>query len=270
MRSSALAAGVYFGRPEVRRVVGALELCRTAYAPAERIPEHVHDGAYLCLALRGSFVERSRHGEEEVVAGSVVLHRPGERHADRFGARPASCLNVCFAPEWSAPAEDWLAREGPARYAGPGAVGALVARLAHEFETRDEASELALEGLVMELLAFLVRDAHRPGRRLPGWMAATLERLRDEERVSLAALARAAGVHPSTLARAFRRFQGCSLGEYRRRWRIARALEALRASDLPLAEVAARAGFADQSHLTRVLRAATGLTPADLRRRARG
>src|SRR5262245_59139060 len=57
VRPSALAAGVYFGRPEERRVVGSLELCRTSYVPGQRIPEHVHDAAYLCLALSGSFRE---------------------------------------------------------------------------------------------------------------------------------------------------------------------------------------------------------------------
>ena len=268
VRHSALAAGIYFGQPESRRVVGSLDLCRTAYAPHQRIPEHVHDAAYLCLVVSGSFHERSGRGEDEVVAGSVVLHRPGERHADRFGARPTSCLNVGFAPAWFE-REDWLAREGPARHATPGAVGPLAQRLAHEFEARDEASELAIEGLTLELLAFFVRDEHRAERRPPGWMAATIERLRDEERTSLAELARAALVHPSTLARSFRRFQGCSLGEFRRRWRLARAIEDLRASDQPLAEIAARAGFADQSHLTRALRAATGFTPAAYRRGTR-
>jgi AraC family transcriptional regulator len=96
-----------------------------------------------------------------------------------------------------------------------------------------------------------------------------VEQLRAEERVSLAALARAAAVHPATLVRSFRRVHGCSPGEYRRRWRIERACEALRTSDAPLAAIAARCGFADQSHLTRALRAAIGFAPAAYRRRTR-
>lgn len=269
MRPTALAAGSYYGRPEKHRAVGALRLCRTAYAPHERIPEHVHDAGYLCLAVRGAFRERSGSSETDVVAGAAVLHRPGERHADRFGERLSSCLNVAFPPEWCARTGDLLDEQGPALYASPGVVGPLVQRLAHEFELGDEASALAIEGLTMELLAVFVRDGRRRGRCEPGWMAGAIERLRDEEPVSLAELARGAGVHPSTLARSFRRFQGCSPGQYRRRWRLTRAIEALRGSEAPLAEIAARCGFADQSHLTRTLRAETGQTPVALRRGAR-
>ncbi len=270
VRPSALDAGVYFGRPERTRVVGSLTLCRTAYAPRQQIPEHAHGAAYLCLSVSGSFRERSRRGEQVVVPGSVVFHRPGETHADRFGDEPASCLNVSFAPAWSGPAGDRIAEGGPALYGAPGALGALVWRLVREFGEADDASELSIEGLTLELLAFFVRDARgREERSPPGWMASTIERLRQGERVSLATLANEAGVHASTLARAFRRFQGCSLGEYRRRWRLARACAALRTSDAPLAEIAARSGFADQSHLTRAVRAAVGLTPAAYRNAAR-
>jgi len=270
VRRCALAAGIYYGRAEERRTVGALRLCRTAYAPRQRIPPHLHEAAYLCLALTGSFRERSERGERDVVAGSVVLHRAGDTHDDLFGAEPASCLNVSFAPTWAGRAGAWLAGEGPAHYAPPPAVGALARRLAVEFDRHDEASELALEGLTLELLAFFARAEPRVVRLPPHWLPSTVERLRQEERVSLAELASEARVHPATLARTFRRFHGCSLGEYRRRWRIERALAALRASDAPLAEIAARCGFADQSHLTRALRAAVGLPPAAYRRTVRG
>jgi transcriptional regulator GlxA family with amidase domain len=39
--------------------------------------------------------------------------------------------------------------------------------------------------------------------------------------------------------------------------------------DVPLADVAAACGFADQSHLTRVFSAHTGTTPARYRKRLR-
>ncbi len=267
MRSSALSAGVYFGQPERTRVLGSLTLCRTAYAPGQRIPEHAHDGAYLCLALSGTFRERSGRTDAVVLPGSVVLHRPGEQHADHFGESPASCLNVSFGPSWPGRTGGWMKEEGPALYGGPGAVGALAWRLVREFDECDEASELSIEELTLELLGFFVRQERaREERRPPGWMAATLERLRTGERVSLTELASEAGVHPSTLARTFRRFQGCSPGEYRRRCRIARACEALRTSAAPLAEIAARTGFSDQSHLTRALRVAIGRSPAAYRR----
>ncbi|MBP2227180.1 AraC-like DNA-binding protein [Azospirillum agricola] len=51
--------------------------------------------------------------------------------------------------------------------------------------------------------------------------------------------------------------------------RLKRVCEWLALSDRPIAEIAYRAGFADQSALTRAMRRATGSTPAAYRRRRR-
>jgi AraC family transcriptional regulator len=83
---------------------------------------------------------------------------------------------------------------------------------------------------------------------------------------SVAELASRAGVHPLHFARTFRRFQRCSPGEYLRRRRAERAAELILQTRLPLADVAQRSGFSDQSHLTRAMRRYFGATPARLRR----
>jgi AraC family transcriptional regulator len=82
---------------------------------------------------------------------------------------------------------------------------------------------------------------------------------------SLEALAREAGCHAITLARAFRREFGCSIGTYVRRRRLELAGWMLRSTAIPISVVAIRNGFADQAHFTRALRRATGFTPAALR-----
>jgi AraC family transcriptional regulator len=77
------------------------------------------------------------------------------------------------------------------------------------------------------------------------------------------------GVHPVTLARAFRRAFGCTVGEYVRRLRIERAARQLADSDLSLAEIALGAGFSDQSHFSNLFRRHTGLSPFQFRRAIR-
>src|SRR5256885_155059 len=77
------------------------------------------------------------------------------------------------------------------------------------------------------------------------------------------------GAHPASLARAFRAHYGLSVGEYGRRLRLAGAAAELAGSETPLAEIAANAGFADQSHFTRVFRRHVGTTPARYRAQAR-
>jgi len=78
-------------------------------------------------------------------------------------------------------------------------------------------------------------------------------------------LARALAVSPHHLSRVFRALTGHSIARHRMRLRARAALERLAGGDRDLARLAADLGFADQSHLTRVLRAETGRTPAALR-----
>jgi AraC-like DNA-binding protein len=83
--------------------------------------------------------------------------------------------------------------------------------------------------------------------------------------VPLPALADALGTSPHHLSRIFAGAMGHSIARHRMRLRTRHALERLAAGDTALARLAASAGFADQSHLTRVVRAETGTTPGALR-----
>jgi AraC-like DNA-binding protein len=82
---------------------------------------------------------------------------------------------------------------------------------------------------------------------------------------SLPDLARALAVSPHHLSRVFRAATGHTIARHRMRLRARSALERLAGGDLDLARLAADLGFADQSHLCRVLRRETGRTPSALR-----
>ena len=68
----------------------------------------------------------------------------------------------------------------------------------------------------------------------------------------------------SHFPRLFRKSTGMSPYQFVIRVRLEQALGLLRDSRLPLAEVALRAGFADQSHLCRWMRRAYGASPKKL------
>jgi AraC family transcriptional regulator len=87
----------------------------------------------------------------------------------------------------------------------------------------------------------------------------------DPTAASLGALAARLDVHRVHLARAFRDHYGETVGDQLRRVRLLRAVRLLRESEAPLSRVAADAGFADQSHMTRALRSALGVTPGQAR-----
>jgi AraC family transcriptional regulator len=148
----------------------------------------------------------------------------------------------------------------------------LAWRLAGELRASDAAAPLAAEGFALELLAATTREARierSPGRP-PAWLRAAEELLRARlaDRIGLGELAEVVGVHPTYLARAFRAHYGFSVGEYGRRLRLGWAAAELARGEKSLAEIAAGAGFADQSHFTRVFRRQVGTTPARYREQA--
>lgn len=144
----------------------------------------------------------------------------------------------------------------------------LASRVYREFRRADGAALLATEGLVLELLGEVTRDGRRAlSPNEPRWLrqARELVESRFAEELSLVSIAGVVGVHPTYLARMFRKHYGCTVAERVRELRIGYAMQQLAESERSLADVALAAGFYDQSHLNRVVKRATGLTPAQVR-----
>lgn len=83
--------------------------------------------------------------------------------------------------------------------------------------------------------------------------------------LSVERLAAAASLSPSALKRAFALVHGATPKQWVIRRRIAHAREMLAATDLPLTEIALRAGFASQSHLSATFKREIGQTPRGYR-----
>jgi AraC-like DNA-binding protein len=81
-------------------------------------------------------------------------------------------------------------------------------------------------------------------------------------------LARMAGMSRSKFAKVFAETIGLPPMEFVARVRLARARELLMTTDLPVAVVAARVGFASRSHFSRSFRNSFGVDPSGMRRDA--
>jgi AraC family transcriptional regulator len=148
------------------------------------------------------------------------------------------------------------------------ATHSLAARLDAELRQRDAMTALAVEGLALETLAGLARDqAVVRAERDHVAVALTVLHDRFSERLSLPEIAAEVGIHPVHLVRVFRQAMHTTPGAYQRRLRVEWVATQLRTTMLPIAELAAAAGFTDQSHLGRVFRVVTRTTPAAYRRR---
>ncbi len=128
-------------------------------------------------------------------------------------------------------------------------------------------SDLARAGIAAALADTLRSLGGRPGRRPVPIDLRAVELARDylaahaSEQTRASTLEAVAGTDRFTLARHFRRAFGTSPDRYRTMRRLELARAAIERG-VPLAEAAASAGFADQSHMTRQFKRAYGLTPA--------
>ncbi len=258
----------YHGEVFSRRVVRELPLSEAAYAPRLALPGHSHRHAGFCLVLRGRYTESYGRTLLECGPASVKFQPAGEVHTDLYGPESVRSFIVELTAEWLARVgAGGLVSGGPAVFRDPPTAW-LMMRLRAEFHAADEESPVAIEGLVLELIAKTSRrrKAVKRGGR-PPWLRQAREFLDEgfSSPVSLSAAAAAVGVHPVHLAQTFRLHYRCSVGEYLRRRRVEFACRRIASSNDSLAEVALAAGFSSQSHLSRVFKRVTGMTPAEYR-----
>lgn len=248
--------------------IAGFTLTETAYLPSLKLPRHSHEQAYFCFVLRGSFTEVYGEHSRSGRPSTLIFHPAGEIHSDHFHTT-SRCFNIQMNTRWLERAQQ-PARiiNTPADFCG-GQLVNLAARLYREFRQLDEFSGLAVEGLALEIIAEASRGSLKePGRTPPHWLAQVRDILHEQlgERPSLVTLAESVDVHPVHLAREFRRFYGCTIGEYVRQSRIEFACHQISTSDASLSDIALAAGFFDQSHFSRTFKQINGISPAAYRR----
>lgn len=101
----------------------------------------------------------------------------------------------------------------------------------------------------------------------PSWLTQARELLhgRFNDSLNLVEIANTVGVHPTHLARTFKKHYRTTVGEYVRRLRLDWATRQLSETEDPIAEIALAAGFYDQSHFSHLFKLHTGFTPAEFR-----
>lgn len=250
--------------------VGGILVSDLRFPARLRIAPHEHERACLAVTLGGSLDTAMASRTFPCHSASVLTEPAGERHANFIDGAGATVLVL-------QPAADRIEELRPCGAALHSIshrrdlhAAELARRAARELASPDSATPLALEGLVLELLARASRLAD-PARERPAphWLGQVREILHAHfrERLGLGEVARIAGLHPVYLARAFRANLGVSVGGYVRRLRIEWAAAELARPERRLADVALEAGFSDQSHFSRVFHACTGDTPKRFRMR---
>ena len=246
--------------------VSDLVLVYSEHVGAARLPRHSHEQGYFNVIDAGVVEEEYGRRRRVCAPGMVIFHPPGEPHRETHHDRVAA-LNVEIGGTWLRRlAELGRALDRPAEFRDDRVASAGL-QILREFRAPDGDTALTIECLTWEILSASSACNTGTTRGTPRWLIEARDLLdaRLDEPPTLQSLARDVGVHPVHFAAVFRRSYGCSVGEYLRRRRLDHARRRLAETNLPLAEIAMEAGYADQSHMTRAFRRFVGMTPARYR-----
>ena len=232
-------------------------------------PGEHREAAHICFLAHGALEERRGRSTVWRVAPNVRISPSGDAHACCYGNVGGRCLVI--EPMPSLGADDDVPSPLEPMIVQDERMVALAARVYHEMraDSPHSVAGLVIESIALEVLAQSARWARRRAdRRPPRWLGQIQDFLATDLAVvpNLGTLASVAGVHRVHVARGFRDHLGCTVGDYVRRLRVRCASELLTSTTIPLSDVAMRAGFFDQSHMTRVVKQFLGVTPAVLRR----
>jgi AraC-like DNA-binding protein len=257
-------------------VLGGVEMLTAVYH-AHRFPPHAQETAVLGVADEGRAVVRGADSELLLAPDQVLYIPPGTLHsAETLGDARWSYRAIYLRPAQLAALLPGERVMEPVRAAGPLAIATPRAVEALRAVLEVLSGSAPAQDLGTSLRALLDDVAHAGeawlhARRREREVAPGLRRVRehldthDLRRVTLAELARMAGMSRHHFAHAFSRAYGVPPYAYAMQRRLQRA-RALIADGAGLSEAAYLGGFADQSHLTRQFLSTVGVTPGEFSR----
>ena len=227
---------------------------------------HRHDTYGIGVTTAGVQTFRYRGSQRVCLPGQLHVLHPDEKHDGVPGTDEGFAYRILYVPPelvqgaLGGHALPFVADpvQEPKPTARP-----IISLLA---DIDDPISELSCAEIAVAVADCLVSLSDRPDRRRATVDIRAVELVREylaahaREQTPASTLERIAGTDRFTITRHFRWAFGTSPDRYRMQRRLALAQAAIE-SGQSLVQVAAEAGFADQSHMTRQFKRTYGLTP---------
>jgi AraC-like DNA-binding protein len=235
-------------------------------------PRHSHDQFGVGVIGFGAQRSWSGVGTVDASTGDVIMVNPDEIHDGMPLAGNVRGWRMIYLDPTLLSREVEEEIVGAAEIVRPVVNDPILARhFAWLFDclTADQPDRLATEEVLLRSLVYIVRQ-HGVSRPLPSGpspcVARAIQRMEStpEESVSLAELAALSGVSRFQLLRGFAREKGVTPHAYLMQRRV-RLVRQLLVDGLTPVQAAVRAGFADQSHMTRAFVRQLGITPGRYR-----
>ena len=258
----------WLGTPTARKAIGSFVFVQHRYRNFCRRASHSHGWLHLSLVQRGHYLRILGNRAQQFRAGELSLLPTEETHSDEY-APGTKCLHMVIPSSFEAR----LTRELPTWRSLAGSVtnpvnATCAVTLYREFIRPDIYSHSVIEAVLIDLMTRQAEVRDERSRIRPPWIASVLDYVNDTfpHSPSLGEVAGQVGLHPVYLCRAFSHHLGITFGQYIRDLRVLRAWELVSIGHGGnISEIAAEAGFSDESHFSRTFKKAYGTSPARYR-----
>lgn len=259
MNIIALEKGCYIGRNVQARQYENLTASETIYPEGYVSDWHYHQNPHYSHILQGGSQEIRGKASQIQFQGEGLYYYPGIPHQNTHYRADTRIFNLeveqAFFDKYQlpVPSEACMFSENQ-QFNSAGLL-----KIIKEYYYQDEQSNLAITQLTLELIA----NTETPFKDPPDWTKKIRPLLYDswDAPLSLQQMASQLEIHPVTLSKYFSKYYHCTIGEYRRRIKIEKAVPLIRQDKYSLTEIAYRCEFSDQAHFTRTFQRLTGLLP---------
>jgi AraC family transcriptional regulator len=236
----------------------------TQYSPESYNDKlHAHENAHFSFMFDGGCVEKKK-SSYEICPGNITYYEAGEKHQVTKVAKDSTRINLEFEDSFLKQYNISADHMRTAVYRNPDA-RFLLMKVYRELIINDSLSDLSLQMLFLELT--VPRFVRPKDGSNPPWLVKLEEYLRSTlpKKLTLDELSEVSNLHPVTISKGFAAYFNCTLGQYKRKLMVERALPMVSSSDLSLCEIALECGFFDQSHFTRTFKNLIGSSPKTYR-----
>lgn len=245
--------------PKNREIIKAVRL--VYYSPNCYMPLHTHSVAQFSTLLLGQAFETNSFSEYESKQGIAEYKPIAYRHSNQIGSLGALFLSVNIDSEH----EHFLSEFGQLNWN-------LSDMKPAANEWQNLTYLLMRPGLHVnvdfeEVILSLMNTSSPFNGKVkiaPSWLKLAEQAL-NESFMNSAQIAEDVGVHRVHLSRVFQAHYGMSITQYRHRVAIQRSITSMLSHQEDISSASVSAGFADQSHFTRVLKKQFNVTPVQLK-----
>lgn len=254
--------GEYNGIIENSITIDNAIISKTSYLKDPNPTWHCHENMHIAFVMQNAQSEISNKVYSVDRTGSVLFYHSGEMHKYTTFDPVSRSINIeiphSFLKRYSLTDADIkrnIEEKANAK--------SLILNMHKELLMNSPETSNNIKSLVLELISSSERH-----EATPNWIFELKNILHDywRESLDLETLGKTLSVHPVTISKNFKKYFGCTLGEYRRKIRIEKSIALIKENKMTLSEIAHYCCFADQSHFTRNFKEYSGYLPSEFQK----